>query len=72
MPVHIMQTLCLFAIMALAACVSALQLRPISIIDYEDAVGLHRRALVDFTDLVPRDHSQLMYHGMSSTESNTA
>lgn len=72
MSVHIMHTLCLSAMVAFAVCVSALQLRPISIVDYENAVGLHRRALNDFTDFMLRDHSQLMYHGVSSIEPNTA
>lgn len=72
MSVHIMHTLCLFAMVAFAVCVSALQLRPISIVDYEVAVGLHRRALDDFTDFILQDHSQLMYHGVSSMESKTA
>lgn len=71
---HIMNTISIFAFMAFFTLASAVLMKPMRFADYEQSIGLHRRAMnaMDgFAELVLQNHSQLIYHGVSSITSYT-
>lgn len=62
-----MNTIYVFAIIAFATLTSAVMMKPMRFVDYEHTIGLQRRTVDGFSDLVLQNQSQLIYHGFSST-----